>query len=89
MVASIPTVADDQTRARLLEDPRLAELAEFASMAQTPWRRWRDEKIRTLYAAGVPVADLMAVTGLTDARIYQIMAGKNGHEKPRKSLPKS
>jgi len=36
----------------------------------------RDEWIRDMRRAGVGVGDLVAITGLTRARIYQILEGQ-------------
>ncbi len=38
----------------------------------------RDELIRDLYTEGIPVAELVGITGLTRARIYQLLNMEEG-----------
>jgi hypothetical protein len=79
---SVTIGAVDNDLARLLEDPELAKLREFAEFSRSPraMMRARDEKIRERYREGATGPQLALVTGLTKARIYQIV----GPTRPRK-----
>lgn len=70
--AEAPDVARDELRAKIRAE--LREAAEQAALA--PQRR--DELILAALAAGVPVPDVAADSGVKRARIYQIKKGAQG-----------
>lgn len=81
MAVSIPPVALDPLD--VTDDPELAELADISESIRIGERMTpvRDRKIRELKAKGYTVAQLIAATGISDARVYQIL----GPTRPRKT----